>query len=92
MTPDRDQEETRYCVVGPILRSPEFAQGLADIRAGKSPNSTLIGANRSGAWAYECGRSLGTMMPLDWPIYIDGRLNPKVIELFLRDSPWGLIQ
>ena len=92
MTPDHEQTETRYCVVGPILRSPEFAQGLADVRAGRSPNSTLIHANRSGHWAYKRGRSLGAIMPLDWPLYIHGRLNPKVVELFLRDSPWGLIQ
>jgi hypothetical protein len=88
----REQTETRHCSVGTILRRPEFAQGLADIRAGKSPNSTLIDANSGGYWAYERGRLVGALMPLDWPLYIDGRPNPKVVELFLRASDRGLIQ
>ena len=92
MMHDREQTETRDCLLGVILRSPEFAQGLADIRAGKSPDSISIDANRSAYWAYKCGRQLGALMPLDWPLYIDGRLNSKVVELFLRDSNRGPTQ
>jgi hypothetical protein len=42
------QVRTSGCSVGTIMRRPEFAQGLADRRAGKPPDERLVDANGDG--------------------------------------------
>lgn len=73
------------------MRRPEFSQGLADVRAGRSPNAALVDTNSGGYWSYERGRLLGAIMPLDWPLYTGRRLNPNAVELYRRSSCRRLI-
>ena len=35
----------------------------------------------NGDWNYERGRAFGFIAPLDMPLRIGGKLNPRVIEL-----------
>jgi len=58
-----------------IVASREFARGLEEVRNGLpfDPNN--------GDWNYERGRCFGFIAPLDMPLRIGLKLNPKALEL-----------
>lgn len=60
------------------MRHPHFAQGFADIRAGK-PFADNVDDDY---WAYERGRLFGAIAPLSMPLFHGKALNPKAVALF----------
>jgi hypothetical protein len=75
---DIEQAPTVPASVRQIMSHPAFAIGIEDIRKGKSfnpPDSHYDG------WAYERGRLFGAIAPLDMPLTIRGKINPKALRL-----------
>jgi hypothetical protein len=70
-----DQIETTATSTAAIMREPLFERGLDEVRAGTPPDW------RIDDWAYERGRLFGAIAPLDMPLRVGGRLNPKAIAL-----------
>ncbi len=60
------------------MRHPNFARGVADIRAG-IPFDPDIDDEK---WAYERGRLFGAIAPLWMQLFNGKELNPKAIALF----------
>jgi hypothetical protein len=58
-----------------IMQHPNFARGLADIRAGRSFDWLV------DCWAYERGRLFGMIAPVTMPLRVKGKLNPKAVAL-----------
>jgi hypothetical protein len=58
-----------------IVTNPEFARGLAEVRAGLPFNPD------EDSWDYERGRCFGFIAPLGMPLCIGGRLNPQALKL-----------
>jgi hypothetical protein len=71
----REQANTRDATTREIVGSPEFAQGLDEVRNELPFNS------RNDSWEYERGRAFGFIAPLDMPLRIGRRLNPKALKL-----------
>jgi hypothetical protein len=71
----RPQARTRRASTRSIIASREFARGLEEVRAGRPFNPN------NGNWDYERGRCFGFIAPLDMPLRIRGRLNPKALKL-----------
>ena len=57
------------------MRSVDFERGFDDARKG------IPFDWRINDWDYERGRQLAHIAPLDMPLWIGGRLNPKAIAL-----------
>jgi hypothetical protein len=72
----REQIRTSPTTVTEIMRHPNFARGLADVRAGR-PLAEVV-----DDWSYERGRLFGKLAPRSMPLFIGGRLNPKAIRLY----------
>ena len=70
------QASTSSTTVTAIMKTPAFQRGLEDVRAGVPFDW------RDDAWAYERGRLFGHIAPLNMPLWIGGKLNPKAITLF----------
>jgi hypothetical protein len=69
------------------MRHPNFARGLADIRAGRAFADDLV----DDFWAYERGRQFGAVADM---LLFDGgkkRLNPKAVALFVAATGRGYI-
>jgi hypothetical protein len=67
------------CSTTAIMRHPNFARGLDDIRAG-CPFADHVADDY---WAYERGRLFGAIAPLSMPLFLSGKkLNPKAVRLF----------
>jgi hypothetical protein len=60
-----------------IMSSPEFKRGLDDARKGVQ----FDWRRHDEYWAYERGRLFGFIAPLDWPLRIGRKLNPKAVAL-----------
>jgi hypothetical protein len=71
----RPQASTRLVTTRSIVASKEFARGLKEVRAGISFNAD------NDDWDYERGRAFGWIAPLDMPLRIKGKLNPKALAL-----------
>jgi hypothetical protein len=71
----RKQASTRRVSTHSIVASREFARGLDEVRKGLPFNPD------NGDWSYERGRCFGFIAPLDMPLRIGGRLNPKAVKL-----------
>jgi hypothetical protein len=61
------------------MRSPAFARGLADIRAGRPFDADL--ATEDVSWDYERGRLFGAIASLSMRLFIGRKLNPKAVGL-----------
>jgi hypothetical protein len=68
-----------------IMSSPEFEIGLSDVRRG------IPFDWRNSSWEYERGRLFGHIAPLNMPLRIGSKLNPKAIALFDAASNRRLI-
>jgi hypothetical protein len=71
----RKQARTRPVSTRRIVASREFARGLEEVRKGLPFNPD------NGDWDYERGRCFGFIAPLDMPLRIGGKLNPKAVKL-----------
>ena len=67
-----------------IMKHPAFVRGFDDKRAGRPFDANQV-TDIDTLWSYERGRLLGCIMPLSMPLFINGRLNPKAIALFVLD-------
>jgi hypothetical protein len=63
------------------MRSVAFLQGVEDRRSGRAPKYDLHAEDP--LWAYERGRLFASIVPIDLPILIDGKLNPKAERMFV---------
>jgi hypothetical protein len=66
---------TRPVTTRTIVASRAFARGFDEVRKGIPFNPD------NDEWSYERGRCFGFIAPLDMPLRIDGRLNPKALKL-----------
>ena len=71
----REQADTRRTTIRTIVASRDFARGLYEVRAGLPFNPD------NDEWDYERGRAFGFIAPLDMPLRIGTRLNPKALKL-----------
>jgi hypothetical protein len=74
----REQARTRAVTTRSIVTSREFARGFEEVRRGLPFNPD------NDSWDYERGRCFGLIAPLDMPLRIGRRLNPKALELAER--------
>jgi hypothetical protein len=73
-----------------IMREPMFSVGLDQARRGQ-PFDWRIGATTNDAWEYERGRLFGFIAPLDMPLFIGDKLNPKAVSLCKAAFNRGLV-
>ena len=71
----REQATTIPASARDIISTREFARGLEEVR-----NQLPFNANND-SWDYERGRCFGFIAPLDMPLRIGTRLNPKALKL-----------
>jgi len=71
----RPQARTRRVSTRDIVASKEFARGLDEVRKGLPFNPD------NDEWGYERGRCFGFIAPLDMPLRIGRKLNPKAEKL-----------
>jgi hypothetical protein len=71
----RKQARTRRVSTRSIVASKKFALGVEEARRGLPFNPDIDN------WAYERGRCFGLIAPLDMPLRIGGKLNPKAVKL-----------
>jgi hypothetical protein len=71
----KQQVSTIRATAAEIMSSPAFELGLNDVRRGVPFDW------RSGDWEYERGRQFGFVAPLDMPLRIGRKLNPKAVAL-----------
>jgi hypothetical protein len=71
----RKQARSYAASIRSIVASKEFARGLDEVRRGLPFNAD------NDDWNYERGRCFGFIAPLDMPLRIGGKLNPKVVKL-----------
>jgi hypothetical protein len=74
-TRTREQAETHRVSIRSIVASRDFARGLAEVRTGLPFNPD------NDEWDYERGRAFGFIAPLNMPLRIRGKLNPKAVML-----------
>ena len=70
-----EQARTIPASTADIISTREFARGLEEAR-----NQLPFNANND-SWEYERGRCFGFIAPLDMPLRIGTRLNPKALRL-----------
>jgi len=58
-----------------IVASKEFARGFEEVRKGLPFNPD------NDSWEYERGRAFAFIAPLDMPLRIGRKLNPKAVAL-----------
>jgi hypothetical protein len=71
----RVQVSSYVVTVRDIVASEEFARGLDEVRREIPFNPD------NDSWDYERGRCFGFIAPLDMPLRIKGKLNPKALAL-----------
>jgi hypothetical protein len=71
----REQVRTVSVSIRTIVADREFARGLNEVRNGLPFNPN------NDNWEYERGRAFGFIAPLDMPLRIGTRLNPKALKL-----------
>jgi hypothetical protein len=82
---DADQVPTIRVTTAQIMSSPSFALGLSDARRG------IPFDWRVNSWEYERGRLFAFVAPLDLPLRIGSRLNPKAVALYEAASARRLV-
>jgi hypothetical protein len=89
---ESDQLPVRGVTTESIMRTATFACGVADKRSGQPPRyddfmfdqeagDQMAKATINAHWHYERGRQWASLAPLDMPLKVDGKLNPKAIAL-----------
>ena len=75
--PRLPQVKTVPFTVKSIMSTDEFERGFRDARKGRPFDWRIGGDDIDAAWDYERGRLLAHLAPLDMPLWINGKLNPK---------------
>ncbi len=65
----------RPITIAGIMAKPAFELGLSDVRRGIPFDWRVVD------WSYERGRLFGYIAPLDMPLRVSGKLNPKAVAL-----------
>jgi hypothetical protein len=81
----KQQVPTHRTTAVRIMSSATFELGLSDVRRG------IPFDWRNNEWEYERGRLFGHIAPLDMPLRIGGKLNPKAVALYDAASSRRLI-
>jgi hypothetical protein len=71
----RPQASTRLVTTRKILTSVEFARGVDEVRRG------LPFDPDNDSWNYERGRHFGRIAPVNMPLRIGRKINPKALAL-----------
>jgi hypothetical protein len=71
----RPQAHTFLVTLHSIVASKAFARGLDEVRRGLPFDPDV------DDWDYERGRHFGRIAPVDMPLWIDRRLNPRALAL-----------
>lgn len=80
------QVATRPVTIHRIMRDPNFARGLDEVRSARSFDW------RVDDWQYERGRLFGCIAPLGMPLFVaTGKLNPKAMALYIAADQRGFI-
>jgi hypothetical protein len=75
----RSNEATTLTTPEAIMRSANFGRGLSEVRAGR-PFDWRV---EDEQWAYERGRLLAHLVPVDMPLFISNKkLNPTMLAVF----------
>ena len=74
-TKRRKQADTTLVSTHAIVAHSDFARGLDEVRRGVPFNPD------NDSWEYERGRCFGFIAPLNMPLRIGGKLNPKALKL-----------
>jgi hypothetical protein len=74
-----EQAQTFPITVTAIMRSRDFAAGVADVRAGRAPRFDAVFAD---SWNYERGRQWAVAAPKTMPVKIGRAINPAAIAIF----------
>jgi hypothetical protein len=86
------QEQTWVTSTEEIMRTADFARGVADKRSGRPPafetynfyqgeSDQAVEAKINGLWNYERGRQWACLAPPSMPLNINGKLNHKAVWL-----------
>jgi hypothetical protein len=73
------------------MRHPLFSRGLNEVRSGQPFDWRFGGDDTNAAWGYERGRLFGCIAPINMPLRVEGKLNPRAVALFSAASDRGLI-
>lgn len=78
-----EQCETVQTTIWAIMRSAAFRAGVNDVRTGRPARfDEFTGANED--WSYERGRQWATLAPMNMPLLIGRRINPKAEAVWDR--------
>ena len=83
----KTQIETTVCSPLRVMQHPNFARGLADIRAGRAFADEV----QDDLWAYERGREYGAIAPRSMPLFDGKHISLKALRLFAVAVERGLI-
>jgi hypothetical protein len=67
--------------ISAIIRTKAFARGVADVRAGRSPQF-----DEENDWDYERGRQWAVIAPPTMPLMLGRRVNPRAVAIFKREQ------
>src|SRR5262245_51289167 len=83
----RDQVPTRAVTPAQIMRRPQFALGVADVRAGRRHHADYDLWDTNGQWSYERGRAWAVTAPRHVPLKrLNGELNPAALACWRDDE------
>ncbi len=83
----REQIATTRCSPVEVMQHPNFARGLADIRAGRAFADTV----EDNLWSYERGRLFGAIAPRSMPLFEGRHISLQALRLFAAAVDRGLI-
>jgi hypothetical protein len=89
----REQEPIELVSVETIMRTPAFAAGVTDARAGKGPRPAYERWDDPNAqWDYERGRQWALLTPHTVPLRRKGRkLNPVAVFWYHKNMGRGIL-
>jgi hypothetical protein len=63
------------------MSNPQFTRGVKHVRTGQPFDSFVKETGGDDAWCYERGRLWARLAPVDMPLFIGRKLNPKAVKL-----------
>lgn len=74
------------------MRQAGFSRGVNDKRAGRPFDTEIVDdEDTDESWAYERGRLWASLAPVNLPLFIGRKLNPKAVQLYSAASQRKLI-
>lgn len=82
---DGDQLPTRVVTLEQIMSDPKFAQGVADVRAGRGyPADYDLWKETNDRWAYSRGRQWATATPRSVALKVNGKISTQAVSWYFR--------